>query len=73
MEFDRGRGQLSQDDRSDVTVRMDIANFSSLIMGAISFHELMNYGLAEISHPQHIPTVNRLFYSEQRPVCLSLF
>ncbi|MBK9049535.1 MAG: GNAT family N-acetyltransferase [Chloroflexi bacterium] len=73
VEFDRGRGQLSQDDRSDVTVRMDIANFSSLIMGAISFRELMNYGLAEISHPQHIPTVNRLFYSEQQPVCLSLF
>ena len=71
--FDRGRATLEQDDRSDVTVRLDIANFSSLALGAITFRELMNYGLAEISHPEYISTVHRLFYSEQQPVCLSLF
>lgn len=73
VNFEQGRGRVSPDDRSDVTVRLDIANFSSLALGAITFRELMNYGLAEISHPEYIPTIHRLFYSEQQPVCLSLF
>lgn len=71
--FERGRATLVHDGRYDVTVRMDIPNFSSLVMGAVSFRTLMAYGLAEISHPEQINAVHRLFYSEEQPVCLSLF
>ncbi|MBP8003295.1 MAG: GNAT family N-acetyltransferase [Chloroflexi bacterium] len=73
VHFDRGRAQISPDDRTDVTVRLDVANFSSLVLGAITFQELMHYGLAEISHTQYVPTVHRLFFSDSQPVCLSLF
>ncbi|MCL4868390.1 MAG: GNAT family N-acetyltransferase [Anaerolineae bacterium] len=73
IQFEQGQAQIALDDRYDVTVRLDIADFSSLVMGAISFRELMAYGLAEISHPQYIPAVHSLFYSEKQPVCFSLF
>lgn len=54
-------------------VELDIADFSSLLMGAISFKKLYRLGLAKISDEKHLIDVNQLFFIEERPVCTKAF
>ncbi len=57
----------------DVSLRLDIAEFSSLLAGSVDFCSLYRYGLAEISDPAYIRTVNRIFAVEQKPICTTSF
>lgn len=60
-------------DDFDAEVKLDIADFSSLLVGAISFRTLVQYGLAEISDPGLVQTVHRMFLTDQKPVCVATF
>lgn len=72
--FQRGGVALAGEGAvADVEVRMDVAEFSSLLAGAIDFETLMLYGLAEISDPAYTPTLQRLFWVERAPVCMTAF
>jgi len=51
---------------------LDVAEFSSLLMGAVDFQHLYAYNLAEISDPAAVPVVNRLF-AAPKPICLTDF
>ena len=64
---------LHPTDPSDITIRLDVAEFSSLITGAIGFKQLYNYGLADISDPAWLEPVHRLFWTENKPLCLTSF
>lgn len=73
VEFDNGYpALLSKNDEFDVEITMDIAEFSSLIMGAVGFQKLYYYGLAEISDKMYILTINKMFMSE-KPICITTF
>jgi predicted acetyltransferase len=62
----------SEADGWDVQVTMDVAEFSSLLMGAVDFSSLHRYGLAVVSDEKRIATLDRLFRAP-KPVCLTAF
>jgi predicted acetyltransferase len=57
----------------EVEVSMEIADFSSLLTGAVSFKKLYQYRLADISEPGYIDIVDKIFWTDQKPVCTTLF
>jgi predicted acetyltransferase len=74
IHFAHGRPSVRDaSDGYDVEVGLDIADFSSLIMGAVRFRSLHDYGLAEISDTSAIATIDRLFRVEQKPICTTPF
>jgi predicted acetyltransferase len=73
LRFEGGRVRRMDGAEHDVRVRLDIAEFSSLLTGSVDFYSLYRYGLVEISDPAYIETVNRLFAVEQKPMCTTSF
>lgn len=73
VHFIQGKPAVRPRGDHEVEIRMDVAEFSSLLMGVIPFKRLLNYGLAEISKPRYADTVNRLFLTETKPICLTDF
>lgn len=71
--FREGRAQVAAGDAVDVEVSLDVAEFSSLVMGAVPFKVLYRYGLADISDAGWLETVNRIFAVETKPMCLTDF
>ena len=68
VHFENGVPHLSPNASYDVTISLDIASFSSLIMGVVTFKNLYNYGLATISPNDHIDTITRLFLTDTKPL-----
>ncbi len=64
---------VHDDAPSDVEVRLDISEFSSLLMGSVGFRKLHTFGLAEISDDRYIDTVDRLFRVWEKPTCVTRF
>lgn len=73
LRFDEGLVQRMDSGEHDVSLRLDIAEFSSLLAGSADFYSLLRYGLAEISEPAYIHTINRIFSVEQKPICTTSF
>ena len=73
LRFEDGRVQQVRGEAPDYQVSMDIADFSSLLSGCVDFCSLVRYGLAEISQPAHVPTINRIFAVDQKPICTTSF
>lgn len=71
--FSRGEIQHFYEQTVDTIVRMDISEFSSMIMGAVTFRSLYKWGKAEISNPTFVNQVHDLFYTHERPVCTKAF
>lgn len=71
--FDEGRATVQDGGEHDVAIRLDVAAFSSLVMGVVPLSRLIDYGLAEISDPAYLPVVNRLFLSDEKPMCVTRF
>ncbi|MEH7334462.1 GNAT family N-acetyltransferase [Neobacillus drentensis] len=57
----------------DVEISLDISDFSSMLMGVITFKELYILGRTEVSNSKYIQTMNRLFFSIEKPRCTSVF
>lgn len=68
-----GKATVQPDGDYDVEVKMDISDFSSLLMGAIHFKALYHYGLAEISDHAYVNTLYKLFFTEEKPMCMTGF
>ncbi len=73
LTFEEGRVQVASGEACDVEVRMDVAEFSSLLAGAVPFERLLRYGLAEISDPAWAEAVHRIFRVEEPPICMTAF
>lgn len=69
---ENGRCRLGEG-AGDVDVALDVADFSSLIVGAVGFAQLHRYGLAEVSDLDWLDKVDQLFAVRQKPVCLASF
>lgn len=57
----------------DVSVHLDISDFTSVLMGVVDFHSLVRYGLATISDEDYVDKLNRIFAVQQKPICISQF
>ncbi len=74
IHFEDGRPQIkTKSARHDVELKIDIADFSSLILGAVGLKSLYYFGAARISKAEHIDRLHRLFTTEQKPVCMTSF
>lgn len=71
--FENGRSRILPGDAHDIAVKLDVAEFSSLIMGTVSLRQLVAYRLAAISDPADIETVDRLFHTPRKPICMTSF
>jgi predicted acetyltransferase len=67
--FSNGRATVTDTDKSDVEISMNIAEFSSLFMGAVDFRTLYTYKLAQISDAAYVDVVDRAFACSEKPVC----
>lgn len=72
--FENGRATIQPETALyDTAIGLDIADFSSLLVGSVEFKTLYRYGLATISGVKHVTAVNRVFQAEMPPMCMSLF
>ena len=68
VHFIQGRiSGLEDEGEYDVAMTIPIAEFSSLIMGAVGFRSLFNYGLASLSDSSYTSLIHRLFAVELKP------
>jgi predicted acetyltransferase len=73
VRFEAGRPTVDPAARPDCRLSLAVEHLSSLVMGATDLRALQAYGLAEIDDPGYSGSVQRLFLSEARPICLSVF
>ncbi len=73
VDFQGGRARLVDGGDSDVEVRLDASEFSSLVTCVVPFTALYRYGLADITDAALLDTVNRIFAVEAKPMCLTDF
>ncbi len=71
--FENGRARLLFSDDYDTAIELNVSEFSSLIMGAVDFCQLLTYHLAAISDANTVETVARLFRVPQKPICMTNF
>ncbi len=72
VNFVDGKAKLVSDEAFDLAIRLDVSEFSSLVVGAVGFAKLIEYGLASISDSNSVPLVDRLF-AAPKPICLTRF
>jgi predicted acetyltransferase len=74
LRFEGGQLENTGDERQpDVEVQLDIAHFSSLLAGTVSFSSLYHYGLAGVSDFDYVEILDRLFAVERKPMCMTHF
>ncbi len=76
LHFEHGRvNVIEQSAPPDANVRitLDVAEFSSLLMGVVSFQNLYAYGLAEISDATYVKQITHLFRTDTKPICMTAF
>jgi hypothetical protein len=56
-----------------VEVRLAIEDFSSLLMGTVTFGSLHNYGRARVSEDDYVDILTRVFTVQQKPMCVTAF
>ncbi len=71
--FADGKPRVGEEDQHDVALDLDIAEFSSLLMGVVDLESLYLYGLAEVSDPAWIPRLTRLFATPRKPITTTPF
>jgi predicted acetyltransferase len=73
LHFLSGHVTVQDGGEFDLAISLDIAEFSALLMGVVSFTALQRYSLATISDTRAIGTVNRLFLADEKPMCMTMF
>lgn len=71
--FVNGKVNLSEENSYEVEIELDVADFSSMFMGAVTFSALEQLGRAKISNVLYLDTVNRIFLTNQKPICMTYF
>lgn len=74
VQFINGRPKvLSSDRATDCEISLDISDFSSMLMGAVTLESLYTYGLADISDGKYLSDISNLFYIPRAAYCRTLF
>ncbi len=59
---------INETKRVDVSIKMNLAQFSSILMGALSFSSAYKHGLIDIDNKKYIDCVDKLFRTNNKPV-----
>jgi len=73
IHFVNGRPQVKSGGDFEVEINLDVAEYSAVVMGAVAFDRLYEYGLAEISNKSYMDTVTRIFTPLRKPFCVTQF
>ncbi|UCG04551.1 MAG: GNAT family N-acetyltransferase [Candidatus Heimdallarchaeota archaeon] len=74
IHFQKGKPKvISAQEDNEVEMSIDIARFSSLIMGAVGLSKLYNYGLVELSDTRFLKLLDKLFSTDQPPFTIEPF
>jgi predicted acetyltransferase len=73
IHFIEGKAMVLPCGESDFVLSLDISDFSALMMGAVTFETLHQFGIAQVSNDHYIPLIEKVFLTPQKPVCLSGF
>ncbi len=73
IHFKDGNPLVMDEGGYDVEATLDVAWFSSLIMGVVDFRKLWMMGLAEVSDEGYVDTLDLLFHAQRRPVTIEEF
>jgi len=73
LHFTEGWVRVLENGDYDVEISLDVSDFSSLLMGVVTFKELYQFGKAKLSNPTYLNTVNSLFFTTEKPKCISAF
>lgn len=72
--FENGRSSLQFASAAyDVEIVLDVSDFSSMAIGAVTLKQLLQFGLVEISDPAFVAVVNQIFWTENEPKCITTF
>ncbi len=65
--------QATLSSQPQVEIHLDVSDFSSLVIGATTFKQLYRLGCVQISNNNYVETIHNLFYTEQKPMCMTSF
>jgi len=73
LEFKDGQCEIIDSGVPDVEVSIDIAEFSSMVMGCTNLKSLVKYGKAYISYANKLDELSRAFSLDEKPLCVTSF
>jgi predicted acetyltransferase len=73
VHFTDGKPVVVDDGGYDVEATLDVAWFSSLIMGVVDFRKLWAYGRVTLSDVSYVELLNRLFHADRKPETIEEF
>lgn len=73
LRFDDGRVSCTENEKPEVTLGIDVADLSSLLMGAVSLDSLLRFNRASLSDAGFADRLNRLFAQSQLPATYADF
>jgi predicted acetyltransferase len=74
IDFKNGAVQsVKNSGKADFEISLDIADFSSVIMGSVDLLNLYRYGRVELSDDRYLDAAGRLFYVREKPRCTTQF
>ncbi len=73
LHVENGHLRVVEQGKHDVEVRLAVADFSSLLAGAVDFRALYRLGLAEVSVPTYVEALDALFAVKDKPFCTDRF
>jgi len=72
LRFQDGQAAVVRQGRPDVELRLEVADLSSLLLGAVDLAALCRLGRAELSDAAWVGPLGRILAAE-KPICTSLF
>lgn len=75
LEFSSGLCKLAvaANGEADAELTIDIAEFSSLIMGCVNLTSLVKFGLATLTNHKYLAALSQAFATNEKPLCLTYF
>lgn len=74
LAFEGGKvTNLEDSGEVDVEVRCDISDLSSVVLGVIPLNQLYKFGLVEVSDFSKVESLTRLFWTGNKPWCMTEF
>jgi predicted acetyltransferase len=73
LSLKEGQLDITDENKTDFLIELDISNLSSLLMGAIDVNRLYHYGLLKIDNINYLETLEKLFLKSKGPICMTAF
>jgi len=73
LHFEGGRMEVKKRGRYQTEITLDVSDFSSLLLGVVSFKELYRLGKVRLSEAKYVNLLNQLFLTLEKPRCISAF